>query len=77
MSWEQLKSAVIVSVIYKLDQNNSLFVGLPDIHINKLQHVQNAAAQMSQSSNHYQGAKHLLIQLHLLPISLMINFKIL
>ena len=52
-------------------------VGLPDILINKLQHVQNAAAQMITGSNHFEGAKHLLFQLHWLPISFRIDFKIL
>ena len=77
MSQEQLKSAVLAYVISKLDQNNSLLVGLPDILINKLQRVQNAAARMITGSNRYEEAKHLLFQLHWLPISFRIDFKIL
>ena len=43
---DQTKSVVYAHVISRLDQNNSLLLGIPQISIRRLQLVQNAAARL-------------------------------
>ena len=75
---EQTKSVVHAFVTSKLDGNNALLMGPRRDHlINKLQLIQNAAAKIVTKSNKYDHVTPLLHQLHWLPISKRIIFKVL
>ena len=60
-----------------LDYTNSLMFGLPSCDINHMQHVQNVAGKMVLKCCKYDSTTNTLIQLHWLPISFRIKFKIL
>ena len=61
----------------KLDFCNSLFYGLSDSSLAKLQHVQNAAARLVTLAHKREHITPLLITLHWLPIKQRVKFKIL
>lgn len=56
---------------------NSLLYGLPDVHIAKLQRVQNAAARLVVGLPRFCHITPVLCDLHWLPIRYRIHFKIL
>jgi len=60
----------------KLDHCNSLLYGVPKYVIQKLQSVQNAAARAIKSSRKFDRITPVLFDLHCLPISEWIKFKI-
>ena len=74
---EQLKTAIHAFVTSRLDQNNSLLVGLPMCAIIKLKRVQHAAARLLLGAKKGDHASPLLKKLHWLPIEQRITFKIL
>ena len=73
-STEKLIHAFITS---RLDYCNSLFYGVPDHHMQKLQRVMNASARLIFYTPKHCHITPLLQQLHWLPIRLRIEFKIL
>ena len=78
LSDDQTKSVVCVYATPKLDGNNALLVGpRRDYLINKLQLVQNAAAKIITKSKKFDHVTPLFRQLHWLPISKRITFKVL
>ena len=64
-------------VMSHLDYGNSLFFGLPDCNINKLQRVQNAAAKVVLQSRRMDSWTECFMELHWLPIRACIEHKIL
>ena len=64
-------------VISRLDQNNSLLLGLPKFMIKRLQMIQNAAARLILGGQKRDHVTPLLIQLHWLPVEKRIIFKVL
>ena len=64
-------------VMSHLDYTNSLMFGLPSCDINCMQCVQNVAGKMVLKHCKYDSTTNTLIQLHWLPISFRIKFKIL
>jgi hypothetical protein len=60
-----------------LDNCNSLYYGLPEYLINRLQAVQNASARLITLSRKHDHITPILIELHWLPVSARIKFKIL
>ena len=78
LSDDQTKSVVHAYVTSKLDGNNALLIGpRRDYLIDKLQLVQNAAAKIITKSKKFDRVTPLLRQLHWLPISKRITFKVL
>ena len=78
LSEDQTKSVVHAYVTPKLDGNNALLVGpRREYLIDKLQLVQNAAAKIITKLKKFDHVTPLLRQLHWLPISKRITFKVL
>jgi hypothetical protein len=73
-SIETLIHALITS---RLDNNNALLYGLPECDINRLQRVLNNAARLVTNSRKHEHITPVLKELHWLPVSLRIVFKIL
>ena len=63
-------------VIAHLDYANAIYIGLPQVEINKLQRVQNMAAKVITCAGRYDSSTEALKTLHWLPIHLRIQFKI-
>ena len=70
-------SQLMVSlVLSKMDYCNSLFTGLPQNLLNKLQRVQNCAAKVCLGKLKYDHVTPLLKELHWLPVKHRIDYKI-
>ena len=74
---KQLQVVVHAYVTGRLDQNNSLLVGLPKTSLRRLQMVQNASARMIRGIRKRDHITPILMQLHWLPIQQRILFKVL
>ena len=61
----------------KLDYCNSLLYGVPKFQLQKLQHVQNAAARLITQSCKYDHITSVLINLHWLPVEYRVKFELL
>ena len=61
----------------RIDYCNSIFYGIPDYHLNKLQRIQNAAARLVCQQSTHCHITPLLFNLHWLPVKFQIAFKIL
>jgi hypothetical protein len=74
---EQTKSVVHAHVTSRLDQNNSLLIGLPKKKLIRLQRVQNAAARLITGLQKRDHITPALYELHWLPIAQRILYKVL
>ena len=63
-------------VLSHLDYINSLFIGLPEVDLKKMQRVQNICAKLILRKSWRDSATACLKQLHWLPVRLRIVFKI-
>ena len=77
LTLEATQSLVQAFVISRLDYCNSLLYGVSKQNIQKLQKVQNAAAKVVLQCHKFSRATPLLKQLHWLPVSFRIQFRIL
>ena len=73
-SAEKLVNSLVTS---NLDYCNSLLYGLPSSKLKRLQRIQNTAARIIMRTRKYDHITPVLKQLHWLPISQRIEFKIL
>ena len=77
LSSDCAQTLVNAFVTSRLDFCNSLLYGLKGNQLQKLQHVQNAAAHVICNTNRYEHISPTLYNLHWLPVSYRIKFKIL
>ena len=68
---------LIHAFITRLDYCNSLYAGLPNCEIEKLQHIQNSAARLIYKIPKWEHISPKLNELHWLPIKSRIDYKIL
>ena len=74
---DQTKSAIHAHVTSRLDQNNSLLLGLQKEKLTRLQRVQNAAARLIAGLRKKDHITPTLKRLHWLPIEQRIIYKVL
>jgi len=72
-----LETLIHAFITCKLDFCNSLFVGVPQYLIQRLQSVQNSAARLITGSRRYDHITPVLYDLHWLPVQQRIQFKVL
>ena len=63
-------------VISKIDYCNAMLHGLPAVHVNRLQRVQNAVARLLKNTPRYANITPMMINLHWLPVKFKIIFKV-
>ena len=76
LSEDSTKILVVNHVISRLDYCNSLYYGLPNVLLRKLQNIQNRAARLVKGLKSRDRITPALIDLHWLPIRARIEFKI-
>ena len=63
-------------VCTQIDINNSLYYGLPNTQLQRLQRIQNAAGRIIVKKTKYKHVTSLLHELHWLPVRYRIRFKL-
>ena len=80
LTQEGTEILVLGTVMSHLDYCNSILVGLPDVDISKMQHIQNIAAKMvilNDVATKDSNSRSILAKLQWLPICRRIEYKIL
>ena len=77
LSFDAVQTMVHTLVCSQIDTNNSLYYGLPNTQLQRLQRIQNAAAHVIYKKSKYEHVTPLLYELHWLPVSHRILFKLL
>lgn len=77
LTTDQAKSVIHAYVTSRIDQNNSLLLGLPKSSLKRLQYIQNAAAKLIVGARKHDHVTSILIDLHWLPVEQRIIFKVL
>ncbi len=77
LSFQDLEIVIHAFITSRLDYCNSLYVGLPQSSLSRLQMVQNAAARLLNSTKKHDHISPVLASLHWLPVFFRIQFKIL
>jgi len=76
MSAGTVKMLVQAFISYRLDYCNSLFYGIAEGLMSRLQSVQNAAARLVSGARRYDHITPVLQELHWLPVRHRVDFKI-
>ena len=76
LPFEAAKPLVQSFVISRIDYCNAILYGLPAIHVNRLQRVQNAATRLLTTTPRYSHITPVMISLHWLPVKFRIIFKV-
>lgn len=76
LSYDNRKSIVQAIIMSRLDYCNGLLYGTPAGHLGKLQRLQNAGARLVCTISRYDPITPSLINLHWLPVTHRIEFKI-
>ena len=74
---DSLTVLVHAFITSRIDYCNSLFTGLPDVLLRKLQSVLNASARLISGTRKYDHVTYVLKELHWLPIKQRVKFKLL
>ena len=77
LTLDATKTIVQALVCSRLDYCNSLYYGLPNTQIQRLQRIQNAAARIILKRKKFDHITPVLIELHWLPLKFRITFKLL
>ncbi len=77
LSNDATQTLVHAFVTSNIDYCNSLYYGMPQYLVARLQRVQNAAARLVVKLPKFEHITSVMVQLHWLPVSYRINFKIL
>ena len=73
---DALKTVICSHILSRLDYCNSLYYGLPNYLLKKLQNIQNRAARLIKGLHHRERITPVLIELHWLPVKARVEFKI-
>ena len=71
------KTIIQALVCSRIDWNNSLYYGLPNTQLQRLQRVQNAAARIVMKCRKFDHVTPILKELHWLPVAYRVLYKIL
>ncbi len=77
LSFKELERVIHAFASSRLDYCNSLYMGISQSNINRLQMVQNAAARLLTGTRRFDHISPVLCSLHWLPVCYRIEFKIL
>ena len=75
LSTDAANKLAVSFILSRLDYCNSLFAGIPDNKLNKLQCIQNHASRLVLHKSRHASATALLRTLHWLPVKARIQYK--
>jgi len=75
MSFDAVKTLVQAFISCRLDYCNSMFYGITDGLMSRLQSVQNAAARLMSEARRYDHITPVVNELHWLPVRRRVDFK--
>ena len=74
LTLDAVKTVIQALVCTQIDISNSLYYGLPNTQLQRLQRIQNAAARIIFKKTKYEHISSLLNELHWLPVSYINSF---